>query len=357
MGRWSRSQQTATTGYATATTRRVYFIGPTNEYVWGPWQKGMQIDMSRNGATTIYGYDVGYDEVSDCLAWQIDPPLGGVFCDEQQAQAWDYLTITIGGRQFKDRRKVSTYTRGTPDPSWPSGVNGSTTTYTYDGDNVSSKTVEDYDVIEGEPSAATWLYNHNAFGQKRLEIDPDNYAHQTDYDSNGLVQSTCTYATAVTGGDEPSGNVVQQTKFEYLNGMLWKIHVADNPGSFTKDSPANWIDTVYGYDTYGRLTSKQVSSQNDSTKTYTTQYWYDRQDRLVKVRWPDGRSKQITRDGRGQIVQVDYYGGEKLTNTYEYDDAGNLRTRITQGCPACGHETDYTYDPYNRRLTETRKGS
>ncbi len=322
----------------------------------GAWLKGAQIDRNRkdsqlapDGATTSYVYD----NWSGCLVGQWDPPSGGL-SSESMVQTWTYLRLNTSGPQLYDFRKVSLHIRGFPDTSHPGEATIVTATgYEYEGDNVHTMTIGDYTQLP--PSYATWTYQYNDFGQKTLETDPDGYTHQTDYNSNGQVEATYTFAVA----GATSGYVVQQTTYEYQNGMIWKIHVADNPGSFALNSPEDWIDTVYGYDAYGRLTSKQVSARSQPQTIYTTQYQYDRQDRLVKVVWPDGRWKKITRDGRGQIQQVDYHGtgNELLTNTYGYDDAGNLVTRNTQGCPQCGRQTCYTYDVYNRRLTETRKGS
>lgn len=325
-----------------------------------------RIDKSRSSpppslddAITFFYYNNGY------LDFQIDPEVKGVDGRKRQRhQWWTYAPADPTNPGYLDFRKIKKYMR--------SGPNGglTVTEYWYDSyGNVSQKS-EGWAPYQGATPTyfSTWTYQYNAFGQKELEIDPDGYCHQTDYaPGTGLLASTCTYADPWPA----LGLVIRQTKYEYYdetdpsgqhqNGMLKRVRVANSPVPFPKDPPDDWdgwIDTTYTYDIYGRLTAKTMKDPATGADL-VTRYEYDRQDRLVKVTWPDGRWKQITRDGRGQIVQIDYHGTgqETLTSTYTYDDAGNLIRRTTQGCPECGPLTEYKYDEYNRRIKEIRRGS
>jgi len=325
------------------------------EYVYfentrgGAWMKHFQIDKSRSinlpavdNVKTEYVLDnEGYP------ICQYDPQVPGVDGQApQMVQTWAYMPLDPTYPFYPlDHRKVKTHTR--------TGANGGTitSTYTYDPDGYGNPTART-DTNDVDGAELTWTYGYNVFGQKEMEVDPDEYVHWSDYDpATGLLTGTCLYDPY-----DPDGYVVQQTKYEYDNGMLKKIRVADNPGPFAEGSPAAWIETTFTYDNFGRLTVKAVGA-TDRPDTYTTHFEYDRQDRLVKVTWADDRWKRITRDGRGQIEKIEYgKGGDTLlTNSYAYDGAGNLIARTTQGCPDCGTLTEYEYDQYNRRIKETRK--
>jgi YD repeat-containing protein len=318
-------------------------------FPWG-YQKRAQVDKSRADTT------IGYDYWDGGALWmQTDPLVTGVDGKRvQMIQTWDYWPLDPDHPVVFDYRKVAKHTR-----SGPSGTIVTEFDYEDDSGNIIDSPTYKVEHNQAAPTVArAWIYKYNAFGQKTLEIDPDAYCHETDYATDtGLLSSTCTYAVCGIA----SGPVLQQTKYEYENGMLKKIRVADSPVPFPKDLPdtwEGWIVTTYTYDTYGRLTDKTVKDPGTGGDL-VSHYDYDRQDRLVKITWPDGRSKEITRNGRGQIVQIDYHGTgqETLTSTYTYDDAGNLRQRTTQGCSDCGSLTEYEYDEYNRRIKETRKGS
>jgi YD repeat-containing protein len=316
--------------------------GPYGNYD-GAYLPSGRTDKSRstntpdlNNAQIAYSYENGH------LDWQLDAEVTGVDSETtQMEQTWTYAPFDPDYPNDIDYRKVKTHMCSSPNGAAVTG-------YEYDtaGNMAHKYEGSASDVWSEEPEyILTWDYYYNAFGQKTVEVDPDCYAHQTDYETDtGLISGTCVFDPM-----DSNGLVVQQTKYEYANGMLWKIHVADNPGPFAFDNPAAWITTTYSYDTYGRLSSKVVNN-------LTTSYEYDRQDRLVKVTWPDDRWKEITRDGRGQITQIQCgKGSTTLTSTYTYDDAGNLTVRTTEGCPQCGKRTEYQYDPYSRRTAEIRR--
>ena len=315
----------------------------------GVWLKHEQTDKSRrdslapDGAFTSYGYDTyGYPVSQD------DPQVTDVAGDAPLVfQTWEYTPVPGGGGTV-DHRKLKTHRLIDP---FDFGI---TTSYQYDAfDNMTQKAQgwmsDPMDFLSEPIIGLTWDYSYNVFGQKEKEVDPDHYVHWTEFHpTTGLLTGTCISADK-DAASPSTGNVVQQTQYAYADGMLSTIRVADNPGPFPKDSPSAWIETTLAYDSYGRLTGKTLGG-------FTTQYEYDRQDRLAKVTWPDGRSKQITRDGRGQITQIQYgKDGTTLTSAYTYDGAGNLIRRTTQGCPEHGKKTEYEYDRYNRRVKEIRR--
>ena len=99
-----------------------------------------------------------------------------------------------------------------------------------------------------------WQFAYDGFGREESRTDPDGYVHAKAYAAeSGLLEKTYTY---LHGG---SGEVVKQVNYTYADGRLSTIMVADDDGAFPLDGPAAWITSTYGYDDYGRVTSKTIT--------------------------------------------------------------------------------------------------
>ena len=77
---------------------------------------------------------------------------------------------------------------------------------------------------------------------------------------------------------------------------------------------------VYGYDSYGRV--GRITTKVNGTETGTTSYEYDRMDRVVRVIAHDGTATVYEYDAIGNRTAVRHEGG--LTVTYEYDTCSRL---------------------------------
>jgi YD repeat-containing protein len=284
---------------------------------WGLWQMTEERNESATAATN-YTYD------ANGFRMRVDQPevLTGV------NTAFRAFETT----QYDSRHRVDLMTRN--------DGKGNTITIDY-GYNIYDDRISQTE----NPGAdqIQWLFDVNAFGDEMTRTDPDGYVTEKRYTDAGLIRSMLTYESG------NSGPLLKQTEYIYQNGRLHQIKVADHDGSFTVDVLDAWVTTTYGYDDYGRITSRTITPGN-----YTTTFEYDYQDRLTKIKYPDGIWKKTTRNGRGQIVKVEIGPNPILTSTYKYDLNGNLEKRECEGCPDCAEVTEYEYDRYNRRTVERR---
>ncbi len=221
----------------------------------------------------------------------------------------------------------------------------------------------DYDIYGNRTSttqssggvAISETNEYDAFGRMTKFTDADGYVHMTRFSNgSGLIEKTYTYATGDTG------NVIEEIVYDYENGRLKGVSVADHNGEFALDSPDQWFTTKYNYDDFGRVTSKTITSVDEEIYIdYLTHYEYDYQDRLVKITYPDGIWKRLIRGGRGEITGTQIGNGENpaaFTSVYSYDANGNLTKKECEGSPSCAESTEYYYDDYNRLTKKSLDG-
>jgi len=214
--------------------------------------------------------------------------------------------------------------------------------------------------VGGTPKAAVKLRDYCWYG--------NGVAHKlTEYlDTAAQLSRTTLY------GYEAGSN--------FLNVSDTYVSGSDNPGAT--------IRTHFEYDSLGRQESvtqyRRTSPTNTALMALTTQYEYDKLDRVVKVTRPDGRVDETVYDANGQTAQEkvhyptttaraqcvaspiaghivctekrheydaadrriltrDIWGNKQFG--YTYDEAGNL----TAQTDANGHTVNYGYDAMNRR--------
>jgi RHS repeat-associated protein len=159
-------------------------------------------------------------------------------------------------------------------------------------------------VVSGTPphrygsGGGSFSNQYDVLGRMKLAISPSN--GQTGYQYVGNT-------TTVTDGD---GKVKKYTYNGF--GKVSKVTEPDSQGNLTQD-------TIYSYDTLGRLIQITQGSQ-------TRSFVYDSLGRLLSETHP-----------------------ESGTGTYTYDDNGNLLTRTD----ARGVTTTSVYDALNRNTTKT----
>lgn len=249
---------------------------------------------------------------------------------------------------------------------------GVSRSYGYDSnDNLTSETL----VVDG--LTFTTGYGYSALDQLSSITYPRS-GRVVNYSPDALGRPTQVSGFATSVSYWPSGQVQQinyanRTVSRYeQNSRLW-------PSSFqTSGASATWINSSYGYDDAGNLTS--VSDSADSG--YNRAYGYDGIDRVTSASGPWG-SGSMTYNGAGNLtsqsfgsfsVGYGYDGQNRLSSvsgarsgsfgydahgnvtgapgaTYTYDGAPNL-TCVNCADPA--RKITYTYDGLNRRVTSTK---
>lgn len=234
---------------------------------------------------------------------------------------------------------------------------GGETTFTYDTrDNVLSET---------NALGKTTVYTYDANDNRTSVRDPLNHTTTFTYNSLGRVltatdargkTTTNTYDTAgnVLTGTDADGKVTTNT-----------YNVFDGSPTSTKDALGNITRYEYysGYlqretDALGRVTSftyDQNGNQKTQTRTrtngqgqtesLTTQFEYDRMNRLTKTILPDNTFTKIEYNALGQqTASIDQMGRR---SEMEYDDLSRLIKTIYPD----GKFDESTYDAEGRRLT------
>ncbi len=263
--------------------------------------------------------------------------------------------------------------------SWSDGNGGGVSYPIYDTTSYISNTISyTYDskgyVLKSTENGLTKTYTYDATYHLPLTV---TYSQ----DANTQIQEVYTLTA-----DKKS----VASKSVYVNGTLRGKYdyTYNNQGNVTLEraykSSSQYINTIYGYNTEGRLISQTTANVTQSytydamgrvlTETdgnnNTTSYVYDPMGRVVEVKHPDdsesdrshittvytvsstqnsvtetdelGNVKVYNYDGLGNIVSV--YQNNVFVESYEYDEY----SRVSKKTDALGNSTVYTYDYADR---------
>jgi RHS repeat-associated protein len=213
---------------------------------------------------------------------------------------------------------------------------GKTTIYTYDS--------EGHRTSITDPLGNVTRYTYNGQGKVLTTTDPLNHVTSNTYDGAGnLLKTKDALGNETTNGygafdglllnsTDALGGV---TTYTYTNGTLTKV--TDALGSAT----------TYTYDANGNRASQSVTRTTaaGATETLTTQFQYDRLNRLTKTTYPDGSTIQTEYNSMGQESAIIDQLGHRTT--YDYDDMGRL-LKVTF---ADGTKEESTYNAEGRKLT------
>jgi YD repeat-containing protein len=338
--------------------------------------------VTQAGKTRSYGYNSNY-----FLTSVINPETGTTTYGRDAAGNMTSRTVgssgtTTYGYDNQDRQTSATFpsgpniTRTFNKIHQPLLSNSSTGTRSNAYDANGNLTAESL-TIDGYTFTATHAYNGN-----------DDLA-STTYPRSGAVVSYSPDAlgrpTAVSGYVSsvaywPS-DMVQQ--ISYANGTISSYGQNNRmlPSSFaTSKAGTGYINSSYGYDSVGNLTS--ISDTIDGTANRTLDY--DGIDRLTSASGPWGAGS-IAYDGGGNItnqslgafnLNYTYDASNRLSSvngqrsaTYTYDVYGNIaggagttytyddmpRLRCVN-CADPANKTEYTYDGEFRRSSVTKAG-
>jgi RHS repeat-associated protein len=184
--------------------------------------------------------------------------------------------------------------------------------------------------------ARTWAYTWNGNGRllsingpKGLDVNGNDDVTTFTYDSSGNLQTA-------------------------TNAVGHATHFADydangRPGKMTDP---NGIDTLYVYDTLGRLTSATVKSPVSPSADATTTFEYDVEGRISGITSPATAKVAIDHDLAGQVTVIRMPNGDKVTFTR--DGMGNVTDeQTTRGDGVLIREMSRTFDGLGRLLSET----
>ena len=210
---------------------------------------------------------------------------------------------------------------------------------------------------------STTQYAYDAYGNVEYMCDAtvdtsttscgsENYSMRYVYDDMGRRTHTCDIYVLPTETCSDA-NAVSYTTYDALGRVLTTTQ-QDRNASSVYDVISR---TTYTYDANGNR--KTVTAHEDGyvdlTTDRTTEYFYDFNNRVTQVAYPDGTSSYTDYDHRGNVIeQTDVRG---VSTCYEYDLAGQL----IQTTFACGDDGEpggdannvyarYGYDAVGRRI-------
>ncbi len=243
---------------------------------------------------------------------------------------------------------------------------GSTTQYSYD---IANRTV-----IVTTPENVTVTTVRNRAGQTRTITDGNGNTTTYEYDLDGnltstraqvdgssFVETTSTYdrTKRLVETTDANGNTVEYA-YDAANRLFTRTldptglnlvtsYAYDGKGQQVRMTDANGVVTETSYDLAGEVLTRVVDPDDLALKTVFT---YDARGKQLEIEAPGGAVTRYVYDDLGRrthtIVDPDGPDGLAITETYEYDDAGNV-VRRTDGE---GNVTGFLYDA-NNRLTVT----
>ncbi len=261
------------------------------------------------------------------------------------------------------------------------------TSYSYDPFNLYPATTTNpigqttntlYDYSSGKPKQITdangWVFQiiYDGLGRIIEEKQPDTVSPATLVTKSSYVYEDDTFPTSVMKTDylnglSTSSSTVDSYKyFDGLGRVIQERRRAEDSNTYsvkdtqygltgqksreslpyfstgsarTNATGTNSLWNNFTYDALGRI--KTIAN---SVGTITNTY----DDWKLTVTDANGKSKDLYKDARGNLVQVDEHNsGDTYSTYYEWNPLGNL-TKITD---ALGNVRNFTYDKLGRRLT------
>jgi RHS repeat-associated protein len=226
---------------------------------------------------------------------------------------------------------------------WYSGTYGSGTLYA-----TSSMTYR-YDGLKAsvtDPGNDTTSYTYDFLGRPTQITYPDSSSISYTYDD------TNNKVTFING---------RSYERIYLYDWLFRLEKVEE-----EYAPDTFTATTYTYDDIGHLLSFTDPENHTTSYTYASlfglttttysdseyeTYIYDDVGNIISFTDCNGNTASYTYDDIYRLIEIEYE--DQSTVSYTYDLNSN-RTRMDDDAPSTGDYVDYTYDQWNRLLTETR---
>ena len=225
----------------------------------------------------------------------------------------------------------------------------------------------------------TTNYAYDAWGHLVNTTDSTGYnSGTTTYDLNGNVLTVT----------DANGNVTTNT-YDALNRVLTantvcsdtsknvsKSYVYDNMGR-VQSKTANGVQTSYQYDIFGRVyqelspksfkgyfyegvsqyAKEQLVGINHQTIYSSTQYEYDAEMRVIKVKESGNETASYTYDANGNKASETLANG--VVSTYTYNGCNKITKLVTKSGNSTISEYEYSYylDGSDYTLSPTRRSS
>ena len=242
-----------------------------------------------------------------------------------------------------------------------------TTTYDKYGNIVSI----DYDQVNEtvNPSAIfTYQDKNSAYNSKaKLKIINDNFAKLiTTFDSTEVDESTnIKKDVLINVEDNGNNNKGSWTKKSYINGAKAITEYTLGGSDYIDEDNDKILYYTENYDGFGKPINK-INITHNSTYTMPVTINYTK-DELTRI-----KKKQIASPAGSSTIDYEYYDDSQrlvglikketisyngstvpsITNTYSYDDHGNITTIVTTDSKGTTTK-NYTYDNLNRLTKET----
>ncbi len=220
------------------------------------------------------------------------------------------------------------------------------------------------------------LYNFDPDGRLISIADRNGNTTTLNYAGEDLVSITDPYGRTITL-TYSAGKIIS------IQDPLGRTYTLSYTGEYlTSITDPQGGETRYGYDSDGRLVSREDPGGGKTTYTYdekgrvvsstdplgytktieyiegeervlitdrngnTTEYLYDRDLNVIKEKKdPEGNTTLYTYDGRGNLINITHPDG--TTESFTYDSNNNLLTYTDQA----GNTTTYTYEPDFNQIT------
>ncbi|MDH5548103.1 MAG: RHS domain-containing protein [Gammaproteobacteria bacterium] len=198
-------------------------------------------------------------------------------------------------------------------------------------------------------NGAKTLYVYDDLGNLLKEESPDRGTTSYQYDSAGNLISR-----------QDARGVVVTYQYDGLN----RVTTIDYPGDeedvhYTYDNCTNGLgrlctvndqsgNTAFGYDVFGNIAARNWTAFGVN---YETIFAYDAANRLIQMRYPDGRVLNYQRDLLGRVVKVSQDKNGKLTELLsdrQYRANGQVQSQRFGNQV----EEDRQYDVQGRLLTQ-----